>query len=124
MKKSNRHLSKEIYEMQCDICKAMAHPLRLEIVEYLSVREMSATALLSALGTSKANLSKHMTLLCRAGIVEQRRQGRQVYYRLTHPEIHQACSIMRSILYRRLKREEKLASAIRPSKVRQDNLTT
>jgi DNA-binding transcriptional ArsR family regulator len=108
----NRQTLRRILERQCEICKAMAHPVRLEIVESMSQDEMPAAALLEALETSKANLSKHIALLRHAGIVEQRRDGRQVYYRLTHPEIHEACSIMRSILYRRLKKEEQLASAI------------
>jgi ArsR family transcriptional regulator len=90
----------------------MAHPVRLEIVELLSKNGMSAAALLAELETSKANLSKHMASLTQAGIVEAARDGRQVHYMLTHPEIHEACRIMRSILYKRLKQGEKLASAI------------
>ena len=112
----DKQMLRKIFEMQCEICKAVAHPLRLEIVEHLSKNEMGAGALLSALGTSKANLSKHTTQLIRAGIVDQRRDGRRVYYRLTNPEIHEACSLIRSILYRRLKRDEELASAIRPTR--------
>lgn len=108
----NKQAARRIFEMQCQICKAMAHPVRLEIVELLSKNEMSAAALLEELGTSKANLSKHMALLAQAGIVNAMRDGRQVSYRLTHPEIHEACRIMRSILYQRLKEGEKLASAI------------
>ena len=110
--KKNKRLMRKILEMQCEICKAMGHPIRLEIVETLHDEDMSATAMLEALEISKANLSKHMALLLHAGIVEQRRQGRQVFYRLAHPEIHEACSIMRSILYQRLKEEEKLATAL------------
>ena len=112
MTKDKRMLRK-IFEMQCQICKAVAHPLRLEIVDRLSRKELGASALLAALETSKANLSKHMTQLIHAGVVEQRRNGRQVYYKLADPGIHEACSIMRSILYRRLKQGEELASAIR-----------
>ncbi|MBP1598350.1 MAG: ArsR family transcriptional regulator [Acidobacteria bacterium] len=108
----NRSTLKKIFEMQCEICKAMAHPIRLEIVETLRQDEMSAAALLEALETSKASLSKHMALLLHAGIVDLRREGRQVYYRLSHPEIHEACAIMRSILHRRLKKEGRLASAM------------
>jgi DNA-binding transcriptional ArsR family regulator len=104
--------ARKIFEMQCQICKAMAHPVRLEIVELLYKREMSAAALLLALETSKANLSKHMSLLIQAGIVDAIRDGRQVSYKLSHPEIHEACVIMRSLLYQRLKQGEKLASAI------------
>jgi DNA-binding transcriptional ArsR family regulator len=114
----DKEMLRRIFEMQCQICKAVAHPIRLEIVENLSRKEMGATALLEALETSKANLSKHVTQLIQAGVVEQRRDGRQVYYKLTHPEIHEACGIMRSVLYRRLKKAEELASAIGVSKRR------
>ncbi len=111
---SAKRTLRQIFEMQCQICKAMAHAARLEIVELLSQKDRTASALLDELETSKANLSKHMAILIQAGIVEQRRAGRQVIYSLPHPEIHEACSIMRSILYQRLRRGEKLADAIKP----------
>jgi len=105
----SRQALKRIFELQCQICKAMSHPLRLEIVELMSRDEIPATRLLARLGTSKANLSKHMNQLVQTGIAEQRREGRQVFYRLTHPEIHEACTIMRNIMIRRIRREEQLA---------------
>jgi DNA-binding transcriptional ArsR family regulator len=108
----NKQLMQKIFEMQCDICKALGHPMRLAIVDRLSEGEIAASDLISELEISKANLSKHMALLAHGGIIEARREGRQLYYRLTDPEIHKACSLMRSILYRRLKAGEKLASAI------------
>jgi ArsR family transcriptional regulator len=114
----DKQVARKIFEMQCQICKAMAHPVRLEIVELLHGREMSAAALLEALETSKANLSKNMAMLVQAGIVDATRDGRQVSYRLAHPEIHEACVIMRSLLYKRLKQGEKLASAIGSSRSR------
>jgi DNA-binding transcriptional ArsR family regulator len=112
----NKQAARKIFEMQCQICKSMAHPMRLEIVELLSRRDMSATSLIEELETSKANVSKHMNLLLQAGVVEAIRKGREVSYKLSHPEIHEACKIMRSILYHRLKQGEKLASAIGASK--------
>jgi ArsR family transcriptional regulator len=122
MMMKNKQAARKIFEMQCQICKAMAHPVRLEIVELLSENEMSAAALLEELGISKANLSKHMALLTQAGIVDAIRAGRQVNYRLTHPEIHEACRIMRSILYQRLKEGEKLAMAIGSSRGRKGDI--
>jgi ArsR family transcriptional regulator, virulence genes transcriptional regulator len=107
-----KRLMQKIFEMQCDICKALGHPLRLAIVERLKERETAASDLIAELEISKANLSKHIALLAHGGIVESRREGRQLFYRLTDPEIEKACSIMRSILYRRLKQGDKLASAI------------
>ena len=110
----DKKTARRIFEMQCGICKALAHPLRLAIVDRLSLRAAAAADLIAELEISKANLSKHMALLVHGGIVESRRDGRQIFYSLTDPEIHQACAIMRSILYRRLKKGEKLASAIGP----------
>jgi DNA-binding transcriptional ArsR family regulator len=109
MEKSALH---KIFRMQCEICKALGHPLRLAIVDRLNAGETAASDLIIHLGISKANLSKHMALLAHGGIVDSRRDGRQIFYRLTDPEIYRACTIMRSILYRRLKEGEKLASAI------------
>ena len=114
--KSEKVLMHKIFQMQCDICKALGHPLRLAIVDRLHSGEAAASDLIADLEMSKANLSKHISLLVRSGIVESRKEGRQIYYRLTDPEITKACAIMRSILYRRLKEGEKLASAIIPAK--------
>jgi len=103
---------KKIFEMQCEICKALAHPLRMAIVNCFGDKELAAADLIDNLGISKANLSKNIALLIRGGIVESRRDGRQIVYRLTDPAIQEACSIMSSVIYRRLKRGERLASAM------------
>ena len=113
MEESRKQL-KKILEMQCEICKALGHPLRLAIIDRLKDGEAAAADLIADVEMSKANLSKHVALLIHAGIVEARREGRLIFYRLTDPGISEACSIMRSILYRRLKAGEKLASAIHP----------
>jgi DNA-binding transcriptional ArsR family regulator len=102
----------KIFQMQCEICKALGHPLRMAIIDQLKDKETAAADLIEDLEISKANLSKHMSLLMQGGIVECRRDGRKIFYRLTDPDIQKACAIMSSILYRRLKRGERLASAI------------
>ena len=108
----DKKLQHKIFQMQCEICKALANPLRMAIVNRLDNKEAAAADLITDLEISKANLSKHMTLLMQAGIVESRRNGRQIFYRLIDPDIRKACAIMSSVLYRRLKRGEKLASVI------------
>jgi DNA-binding transcriptional ArsR family regulator len=106
---TNKPILQKIFQMQCEICKSLSHPLRLAIVDRLNDGETAAADLIADLEISKANLSKHMSLLALGGIVEFRREGRKILYHLTDPEIHKACAIMRSILYRRLKQGEKLA---------------
>ena len=111
-KEKDNEVLKKIFQMQCEICKALGHPMRLAILDRLNDGEVSAADLIVDLEISKANLSKHISLLTRGGIVESRREGRQIFYWLADPEIHKACTIMRSFIYRRLKEGEKLASAI------------
>jgi DNA-binding transcriptional ArsR family regulator len=114
---ANLATQKKIFQMQCEICKSLAHPVRLQIVDRLNQGQTSAADLLRILGISKGNLSKHVSLLVRSGVVVSSRRGRQIYYRLTDPEIHKACTIMRTILYNKQKLGEKLASAIRRTEV-------
>ena len=117
--KNDKTVHQKIFQMQCEICKSLGHPIRLQIVDLLNRGESSASDLITAIGISKGSLSKHMSLLSHGGIVDSRREGRQVIYRLTDPEIHKACALMRSILYRRLKKGEKLALAIIKAKADQ-----
>jgi ArsR family transcriptional regulator len=117
--KGNEALHKKIFQMQCDICKSLGHPVRLQIVDLLNRGEASASDLIDAVGLSKGSLSKHMSLLSNGGIVDSRREGRRIIYRLTDPEIHKACALMRSILYRRLEKGGKLALAIKTAKANQ-----
>ena len=116
---SDKLTHQKIFQMQCEICKSLGHPIRLQIVDRLNQGETPASDLITAMEISKGSLSKHMSLLQHGGIVESRREGRKIIYRLTDPEIHKACAIMRSILYRRLKQGEKLALAIKSTKADQ-----
>ncbi len=64
------------------LAKALGHPARLEIVEALAQREGSVEALARAANLSLANASQHLQRLSRAGLVEARKAGPQVFYRL------------------------------------------
>jgi ArsR family transcriptional regulator, virulence genes transcriptional regulator len=108
----DKALRQKIFQMQSEICKALGNPLRMAIVDRLNDKGTAAADLIADMEISKANLSKHMTVLLQGGIVESRRDGRQIFYRLIDPEIRKACAIMSSVLYRRLKRGERLASVI------------
>ncbi len=68
-------------------CKAVSHPVRLRIILLLRERELSVGSLLTALGgCSGANVTQHLNVLRRQGIVASRRQGNVVYNRINDPE--------------------------------------
>ncbi len=59
---------------------------------------MSVSDIVQAVGARKANVSQHLAVMRQKGIVQARREGLKVYYRLTSPKIVQACELMREVL--------------------------
>lgn len=65
----------------------IAHPERIRIIEELKSNELDVTALQEVLGIPQASVSRHLGLLKAQNIVEERKEGRRVYYHLTVPLI-------------------------------------
>lgn len=88
----------EIYERQARICKAFAHPGRLQILDLLRDGERSVAKLQEALGISKTSISQHMAVLKSVGVLSTRREGKQIFCSLAMPEVKQACHLIRKVL--------------------------
>lgn len=73
------------YEARARIVKALAHPTRLLIVDELSRRERCVCELRDMVGDDISTVSKHLTVLRQAGIVEDDKRGLQVWYCLKVP---------------------------------------
>lgn len=73
------------FEARAKIIKAMAHPSRLFMVDQLSRGERCVCELTDMVGADISTVSKHLALLKKAGIVADRKEGLQVYYRLKTP---------------------------------------
>lgn len=73
------------YKAQAHILKALAHPTRLFIVDELSRGERCVCELTDMIGVEMPTVSRHLSQLKHAGIVEDEKRGPQVYYRLRIP---------------------------------------
>ena len=91
-----------LYQLQADIAKALANPVRLRVLDLIGGREVSYAALLAGLGISKTNLSQHLAILRKSAVLAVRREGRHVFYRLRYPEIKSVCGTMRGVLAKHL----------------------
>src|SRR6266542_6395499 len=89
----------EIYERQARICKAFAHPGRLQILDLLGQGERGISELQETLRISKTGMSQHLAILKSAGVVATRRNGKQIYCSLAIPEVKQACQLIRKVLH-------------------------
>ncbi|MCL6565586.1 MAG: metalloregulator ArsR/SmtB family transcription factor [Acidobacteriia bacterium] len=102
-----------IFKLQAQICRVLGHPRRLQILDLLAQGERSNAELLQILGTSKVNLSQHLALLRRVGLVESRQQGRQIFHRLAIEEVEHACRVIREVVAQQLSQNSRLARALR-----------
>jgi len=93
-----------IWTLQAEVMKILASPRRLEILHLLSDGPKEVGRLAEEMDISQPNVSQHLAVMRTAGIVEAERDGREVRYRLTDPDVIVACGTMRQVLMRRLAR--------------------
>ena len=75
----------EKYRIRAEIVKAMGHPARLFIMHQLSQHKLSVNDLQAQIGTDVSTVSKHLSVLKKAGILNAKKEGTQVYYSLKVP---------------------------------------
>ncbi len=98
----------EIFERQARICRAFAHPGRLQILDLLGQSEKGISELQEVLGISKTSMSQHLAVLKSAGVVTTRRDGKQIYCSLAMPEVKQACQLIRKVLQAQIEKGQQL----------------
>ena len=110
MKKVRKYsdLENEILERQVRICKGFAHSTRLHMLGLLGKRDWTAADIQKELGISKANLSQHVAVLRSAGVIVRRREGKQVYFSLSMPEVKKACQLIQQVLRAQVRNGQRL----------------
>ena len=102
-----------LYTLHAEICKTFANAKRLEIINALRDKELTAKQLLEKVKINKANLSQHMGLLVEKGVVISRKSGTNVFYRLSDERITKACELMREVLIKHLEQNNKILMKIK-----------
>lgn len=105
---ADKNFEEKIFQMHAEVCKSMANPTRLRIMNLLREGEKSVEELRERLGLPKANLSQHLGILRHRRIVSTRRDGLNIYYKMANPKMIRACDILREVLFEQLQEGEKL----------------
>ena len=98
---AHRAFKDGLYGQYARIGRALASPHRLEILELLAQGERTVESLGTDLTLSTANTSQHLQALRYAGLVESRRQGLFIHYRLADPSVFDLCRAIRVVAERR-----------------------
>lgn len=91
-------MNKPLNEIKAEFFKTLAHPVRIRVLELLSEHEHAVSELLDDVQVEAANLSQHLAVLRRAGLVTSRKEGSAVIYAVTTPKVPALLAAAREIL--------------------------
>jgi DNA-binding transcriptional ArsR family regulator len=100
--------TKKLYELKAEIIQAAGHPIRLAIIEFLSRGEQCVCDIVDHVDTQRSNVSRHLSVMLKAGVLESRKDGLKVIYRLRTPCIVDFLSCVDHALRERMKQETAL----------------
>lgn len=83
----------------------LAEPMRLRLIQALFAGERNVTDLVAATGGTQANISRHLQTLIAAHVLARRKEGLQVFYRISDPTIAKLCELVCGSLEKSLSRQ-------------------
>ena len=106
-------------ERKAEIIAAIGHPIRLAAVEFLADGEQCVCDIAEHVGTERSNVSRHLAILVRAGVLDSRKAGLRMMYSLVTPCVLGFSRCVEGVLEKRAKDAARTLEAMRtPSKVR------
>lgn len=101
-----------LFEKQAEIAKAISHPLRTAIVNFLKDGEQCVCDIAEHIGAERSNVSRHLSVMVNAGLLECRKEGLKVIYKLKCVCIVDFFSCVSSVLKQQVKDNEKLLKVL------------
>jgi DNA-binding transcriptional ArsR family regulator len=102
-----------IYVLKADFFRILGHPVRVRILELLRDGERTVGDLQGQLGLDSSGTSQHLGALRKQGLLESRREGTSVYYRVRDPRLFQLLEVARQILSSNLADTQALLDGLR-----------
>ena len=87
-------LSDEAVGLVAQRFRVLGEPMRLQILIRLHDGERNVTELVESIGAGQANISKHLGILADAHVISRRREGGNVFYFISDPQIFELCDLM------------------------------
>jgi DNA-binding transcriptional ArsR family regulator len=99
--------------------QALSEPTRLQVLNLLRGQERSVGELAQLCGSSMANISRHLALLTRHGLVQREARGNSAYYRVADNSVYQLCDLVCGSIARQFERTaQERAAFINPAAVK------
>jgi len=104
---SDRTFVLDDYKSRAQIAKALAHPARLMLIDVLRQGDRCVCELTELVGADQSTVSKHLSILKGAGIVDDSREGAKVFYHLRAPCVLKIFECIEGVLDLRLESESR-----------------
>ena len=101
-----------LFARQAEIVKAVSHPLRIAIIDFLKDGEQCVCDIAEHIGSERSNVSRHLSVMVSAGVLEHRKEGLKMIYKLKTPCILDFLSCVTSLLKQQVKEGQKLLKAL------------
>lgn len=111
-----REFKDKVYTVLARLIKAMANPHRLEIIDLLGQAERSVDEIAAETGMSVANASQHLQILKQSNLVQIKRNGNFILYRLASDSVYKSWKDLREIGMGNLPEVEKIVKDFRAKK--------
>lgn len=108
----NKNLSIEALNLIAERFKVLSEPIRLQILHLLQEGEKSVNELTEAVQTSQPNVSKHLKILQKAGVLSRQQHGNTVYYSIADDSIFTLCETVCGSLETQLKNQAEIFSMV------------
>src|SRR3954449_12058981 len=104
--------SHPVHEVKASLFRVLGHPVRVRILELLRDGERSVGALQQELALDSSGTSQHLSALRRIGLVESRRDGTSVFYRVDDARVFDLLAAGRDIITRRLTEQQSILNEL------------
>jgi ArsR family transcriptional regulator len=109
------HAARPVHEVKATLFRVLGHPARVRILELLRDGERSVGQLQAELELDSGSTSQHLSALRRIGVVESRREGTSVHYRVEDERVFDLLAAGRDLIARRLEAEQSLLRELESS---------
>lgn len=101
-----------LYERQAKIAKAVAHPLRMAVIDFLKDGERCVCEIAERVGSERSNISRHLAVMVHAGVLTCRKDGLKVFYSLKTPCVAEWLSCITRVVKQQARDNEKLLASL------------
>ncbi len=101
-----------LYERQAEIAKAVAHPLRIAVIDFLRDGERCVCDIAERVGSERSNISRHLAVMVHAGVLTCRKDGLKVFYSLKTPCVTQWLSCITRVVKQQARDNERLLASL------------